>query len=263
MIRRLVETLVRGRSLRRRMPRDFGRRPIYLSPDAALSCLRLRWARSFEGLFDIASRFVTTGCRVWDVGGNVGVFTFAAAHRAGREGHVVAIEADPFLASLLQKTAALPANSDLNVDILCAAAADRQGVARFLVAARGRASSSLEQAGHRSQAGGTRYAQYVPTVTLDGLMQHFPGPDLLKIDVEGAETLVLAGAEQILAHKRPVVYVEAGEEQAAAVTALLQRHGYALFDGDGSPDIEVDRSTFNTLAIPRESAHLRRPKNPE
>jgi FkbM family methyltransferase len=241
------------------MPRAFGHRPIYLSPDAALSCLRLRWARAFQGLFDIASRFVTTGCRVWDVGGNVGVFTFAAAHRAGAGGHVVVIEADPFLANLLQKTAALPANGDLNVDVLCAAAADREGVARFLVAARGRASSSLEQAGHRSQAGGTRYAQYVATVTLDGLLQHFPGPDLLKIDVEGAEAIVLAGAEQILARQRPVVYVEVGDEQAGAVTALLHRHGYALFDGDGRPDVEIDRCTFNTLAIPRESSLMRRP----
>lgn len=258
MIRRLVERLARGRSLRRRMPRDFGRRPICLSPDAALSCLRLRWARSFQGLFDIASRFVTTGCRVWDVGGNVGVFTFAAAHRAGREGHVVTIEADPFLANLLQKTAALPANRDLNVDILCAAAADREGVARFLVAARGRASSSLEQAGHRSQAGGTRYAQYVPTVTLDSLMQHFPGPDLLKIDVEGAEPLVLTGAERILATKRPVIYVEVGDEQSAAVTALLTRHEYALFDGDCQAGVEVERCVFNTLAIPRESPLLPR-----
>lgn len=259
MIRRLLERLARGRWLRRRMPPAFGRRPIYLSPDAALSCLRLRWAKSFQGLFDVAARYVSEGARVWDVGGNVGVFTFAAADRAGPRGHVVAIEADPFLANLLQKTASLPANGDLNVDILCAAAADREGVARFLVAARGRASSSLERAGHRSQAGGTRYAQYVPTVTLDGLMQHFPGPDLLKIDVEGAETLVLAGAERILAQKRPVIYVEVGEEQADAVTAVLHRHGYALFDGDGSPDTEVERCAFNTLAIPRESSRLRRP----
>ena len=94
-------------------------------------------------------------------------------------------------------------------------------------------------------------------------MQHFPGPDLLKIDVEGAEMLVLAGAEQILAHKRPVVYVEVGEDQAAAVTALLQRHGYVLFDGDGSPDIEVDRCTFNTLSIPRESPLMGHRKHPE
>jgi len=257
MIRRLIERLVRGLALRRRMPRASGRRPIYLSPDAALSCLRLRWADAFRGLFDIADRFVFEGSMVWDVGANVGVFAFAAAHRAGQAGHVIAIEADPFLASLLQKTVSLPANHDLNVDILCAAISNREGVARFLVAARGRASSSLAEVGHRSQAGGIRYAQYVPTVTLDGLMEHFPGPDLLKIDVEGAEILVLAGAERILANKRPVVYVEVGDEQADAVTAVLRRHGYDLFDGDGDLHVQIDRCSFNTLAIPRESSLLR------
>ena len=84
-------------------------------------------------------------------------------------------------------------------------------------------------------------------------MQHFPGPDLLKIDVEGAEMLVLAGAEQILTHKRPVVYIEVGEEQAGAVTALLHRHAYVLFDGDGDLDAKINRCTFNTLAMPRET----------
>jgi FkbM family methyltransferase len=52
-------------------------------------------------LFDFSEKFARTGDVVWDVGANVGMFTFACAFRAGSSGHVVAIEPDAFLVDLL------------------------------------------------------------------------------------------------------------------------------------------------------------------
>jgi precorrin-6B methylase 2 len=53
-------------------------------------------------------------------------------------------------------------------------------------------------------------------------------PDLLKIDVEGAELTVLQGAENLLAQRRPHVVVEThGREVEAACVEVLRRHGYA------------------------------------
>ena len=259
MFRSLLEKLSRGRAMRRRLPARFGSRPLYLSPDSALSYLKPNWARSSHDLLSAAEKYVIPSDNVWDIGANVGVFAVAAAHMAGSGAEVLAVEADPFLAALLQKTVCEPSNSDLRMTVLCAAASSEAGIARFLVAARGRSFNSLERSGHRQQAGGSRYTQYVPTITLDSLLEHFAKPQVVKIDVEGAEAIVLHGATRILADCRPLFYIEVGAEQNADVMAEFQRHDYKLYDADAEDARELTQCSFNTLAVPRESQRTNRP----
>jgi hypothetical protein len=47
-------------------------------------------------------------------------------------------------------------------------------------------------------------------VTADTLLRdkRVPAPSIIKIDVEGAEAFVLAGAQQLLASQRPVLLIE-------------------------------------------------------
>jgi FkbM family methyltransferase len=258
LIRSLMERLSRGKAIRRHMPDEFGRRPLYLSPDSALSYLKPDWAKASSELLSAAAKYVNRSDNVWDIGGNVGVFTIAAAHAAGPDAEIVTVEADPFLASLLQRTALDPANADRHINVLCAAVSCSVGVARFLIAERGRSSNALEQSGHRSQAGGTRFVQHVPTVTLDALLKHFARPRVIKIDVEGAETSVLQGATRVLAECRPLFYVEVGAEQNADVTAEFQRHRYRLYNGDSDDEVELTHCAFNTLAVPYESTRTNR-----
>jgi FkbM family methyltransferase len=225
---------------------------VFVSPDSALQFLKPNLELVGRELFDLACEHVSRGSVVWDVGANVGLFTFAAANTAGGDGEVLAIEADAFLASLLQRSAHYASNRDLSVNVLCAAASDRLGVARFLIAERGRSSNALEESGVRSQAGGTRCVQHVVTVTLDGLLETFRPPNLLKIDVEGAEELVLKGAHRLLSDCRFTIYIEVGHTQNDSVTSILKRNEYRLFDGGSRGGPELDHCTWNTLAIPRE-----------
>ncbi|WP_442512203.1 FkbM family methyltransferase [Novipirellula sp. SH528] len=216
--------------------------------------MRPKFSESSLKLLRAACEHVSAGNNVWDIGANVGLFSIAAAHTVGPTGRVLAVEADPFLASLVQRSIQIPANKDLNVSTLCAAASDGFSIARFLIAERGRASSSLEKSGHRSQAGGTRHVQYVPTVTLDQLLDVFGAPDFIKVDVEGAEEFVLKGAKVILANSRPVFYIEVGKEQSVAIADIFRRANYVLRDGDAVDDIRIEKCAFNTLAIPAERA---------
>jgi FkbM family methyltransferase len=39
-----------------------------------------------------------------------------------------------------------------------------------------------------------------------------PRPDFVKVDVEGAELLVLEGAHEMISQVRPVFYIEVGKE---------------------------------------------------
>lgn len=252
-MRQLLERLVRGRVMKRHLSSEFGRRPIHISPDSALSYLRADWTAASGDLLNAAAQYTAENDNVWDVGANVGVFMLSAAHTSGPGGQVVAIEADSFLAALLQRTAAEEANSDLNLSIICAAAADEVCLSRFLIAARGRSSNALEKSGPRSQAGGVRSVQHVPTITLDSLLDSFDPPQVIKVDVEGAEEFVLAGAEHVLSSVRPRLYIEVGGQQRQGVTARLKSLGYRLFNGDSADAGELSECAFNTLAVHHES----------
>lgn len=83
--------------------------------------------------------------------------------------------------------------------------------------------------------------QDVEVTTVDSVVeQHrIPRVDLMKIDVEGAEYLVIAGAESTLRRDRPLVVCEVLPDQAGVVQVeeTLQRHGYEFFSLNG-PGLE-------------------------
>lgn len=69
------------------------------------------------------------------------------------------------------------------------------------------------------------------TATLDELVHQnrIPLPDLVKIDVEGAEVDVLSGAPEVLARAKPVIVVSTHVREAHEATwSLLQSLGYAV-----------------------------------
>src|ERR1700692_3930430 len=100
MLRRIAERFSRGRILKRHLPKEFDRRFIYVSPDAALRFWRHDLATVDPALFALVRKVVKPTNRVWDVGANVGLFSFAASAVSGLAGSVLAIEPDPFLTEL-------------------------------------------------------------------------------------------------------------------------------------------------------------------
>jgi FkbM family methyltransferase len=245
--RRCLERLARCRVIKRALPADFGRVRLFVSPDAQLKYLK--WGRSAfdEGLLRIAKDFVRPGMNVWDIGANVGVFSFAAASLV-KSGRVLAVEADIWLAQLIQKSISLNRDRGFNITVLPAAVSDRVGVASFAIAARGRASNSLRSVGGNSAMGGTREEQTVSTLTLDVLLEDVCKPDFIKIDVEGAEKMVMDGAGKTLSTARPILYVEVNSASSDAVTMILKSHKYRFVDGDSRSPVE--KCSFNTLAFP-------------
>jgi FkbM family methyltransferase len=227
--RSLGERLTHRIVVRRRMPAPFRQARFYVSSEGGLRYLRPRLSTVDPPLLDLVTELVQPGAVVWDIGANLGLFSFAAAVAAGPGGRVVAVEPDTWLVTLLRRSAAR--NHGLApVDAIAVAASDRVGVARFHVAHRSRSTSHLDGFG-TSQAGGIRSTELVPVVTLDWLLAHFPPPDVLKIDVEQAEVAVLEGATALLARTSPVIICEVAQGNAARVRQLLTPRGYRFFDG--------------------------------
>ena len=244
--RTLLERFSRGIVLKRYLPKDLGSAPVLVSPDACLA--NWKWQVQSD-LFDFAHEFVQPGNVVWDIGANVGLFSIAAAQRAGRLGEVVAVEADIWLADLLRKSAKMQTADSAPIRVLPVAVADSMGIAEFNIAQRGRCSNCLSVVGEHRLAGGARDTVSAITVTLDWLLDMgIAAPDVLKIDVEGAQDRVFSAVERVIVQSHPVILCEANSSQL--VTDVLLRYGYTLFDWDTKPRVQTSRASMNTLAIP-------------
>ena len=248
----LLRAVGRNRVVRKRLPRDLGGGLVYCSPDALLSMWTPGWqSEQVLHLFEWAHRFVKPGYVVWDIGANQGLFTFAAAAISGPSGHVVAVEPDPFLGGLMYRSRRAQ-QAETRVDILPVALGNRSGVTTFCVAEKDRALNHLAAVAGNPHTGGDRERFAVMTVTLDWIAQNLPAPDLIKIDVEGAERSVLEHAGlKLLRDVRPRWIVEVAAENVTSIGQILREAHYRLFDAD-APDNEIEWPAWNTLAVPEE-----------
>jgi FkbM family methyltransferase len=196
---------------------------------------------------------VRPGNVVWDVGANVGLFSVAAAARAGTTGHVFAFEPDTWLVGLLRRTAQLHHPQCAKMSIVPAAVGGCVALRSFQIAVRSRSSNALAGYG-QSQMGGVAEEQIVPVFNLDWLLDHFAAPHVLKIDVEGAELEVLAGQMRMLREVRPRIVCEVASTSAREVTALLTGADYLLYDGEKPLEgaAPITEACWSTVAIPTE-----------
>jgi len=253
--RAIAERVLRNLVFRRRFPPSFGSIPLLATPSAGTRFLFRPLAAIDPTLLSLISEWVRPGDVVWDVGANIGFFSFPAAHKAGQRGQVFAIEPDTWLVRLLRKSAKLQPPTSACVTVLQCAIASSLGVREFCLAARARSANYLAGYGS-SQSGGEREKHSVVTVPLDSLLGALPAPNILKIDTEGAELEVLLGARTLIASCRPVVICEVGGENSSQVHALLVSLGYQILDGD-KPHGErrpLPHAPWNTLALPGQTA---------
>jgi FkbM family methyltransferase len=248
LMRALAEQLTHRIVLRRRLRKPFDNVRLHVSSEAGLRYLKPSLKDVDPMLMMLVDELVEPGAIVWDIGANIGLFSFTSALRAGSAGRVVAVEADTKNVEMLRRSARSQPIGSASVTVVPAAASAHTGFATFHIARRNRSTNALDGFG-TTQTGGTRESQTVPTVTLDEMSGHFPMPSLLKIDVEGAELLVLEGAELILA-SGPTVVCEVADENAEAVRDVFTQHRYKLFDAAVTPPRQQLTGTAqNILAI--------------
>lgn len=140
-----------------------------------------------------------------DIGANVGYFSLLAATLVGRSGHVTSFEPNPEVFRLLK------ANIERNGFLVSAhqeACSDAEAKMPLYINATGNSGEgSLSQANAR----GAR-AYDVCCVVPDIVLRDRPRPKLIKIDVEGAEMMVLRGLRNTLA-SQPLLCLEVDDRR--------------------------------------------------
>ena len=139
---------------------------------------------------------IKEGSVVYDIGANVGFYTLLASVLVGPRGKVIAFEPLPSNIYFLKEHVRL--NKCSNVTVIDAAVSEKSGVT-FFEEHTNRCMGSLSSKGSLE----------VKTICLDDFVAkgEFPPPHYMKIDVEGAELLVLTGAKSILTNYHPTIFL--------------------------------------------------------
>ncbi len=182
------------------------------------------------GLFE---REVANAETVVDVGANRGLFTLTAL-AANPKVRLVSIEANPGTADYLRSMIELNGWTD-RVDLRNVAAGDQPCTMEFHVPDLALASSArLVAASHRSAITGAVIE--IEMVRVDDVVE---SAQVVKIDVEGAEHLVLAGMTRLLATSKPVVFIEVlPEARNDLCQEILADAGYRFFHLVPSGEVE-------------------------
>jgi FkbM family methyltransferase len=120
-------------------------------------------------------------------------------------------------------------NPSLNIELVAGAVGAQDGTANFTVmdaTSMGKLSNSPFQ-----NDAGSETSISVSVFSIDSWCDRneCPSPGLMKIDVEGAEMIVLKGAQRTLQKSHPRLFIEShSRELTAEVTSFLTDFGYTL-----------------------------------
>jgi FkbM family methyltransferase len=208
------------------------------------------------------SQTLAEGMTMIDIGAHMGMYTLTASKLVGESGVVVAVE--PSTREFQRLNFHVTLNELRNVRCLQLAASSAFGEATLKIASEWNSGHNTFGEFFNPEVETIR-EERVLTQTLDAVVsaQNLERVDLIKIDVEGHEMQVLAGAVETLTRFRPSLLIEVFEEtlrrQGASVEAVLEfltGHGYVLHefsDVDGSL-VPLSRSpsdeSRNLVALP-------------
>jgi FkbM family methyltransferase len=205
-----------------------------------------------EPLQKLLQLWLKPGMTVYDVGANVGFVTVIAARLVGEKGRVFSFEPVSALANQAEHNADL--NQFRQVVIYREALSNRDGDAVFQLApdVMTGALVSRDLPERRSANALTVKVRRLDTlVGTDKLAE----PNLIKIDVEGAEADVLDGGIEVLRRARPLLIIEVHSTNDAVADRLTALDYVGRVLGSREP-IRSAPSHATVAAVPKERASL-------
>lgn len=183
-----------------------------LSNDTYISRSMAEYGEWTESEFDLLAQILRPGDNVVDVGANIGCLTVPFAQAVGPGGYVYAFEPQPRVFQLLAANVVL--NEVPNARLYHAGCGSQAGT--LLIAEPSYETpynygairlDDLAAAGEEMGGRADAMKRHVPLHRLDDVYDH-SSLKLIKIDVEGMEADVLAGASRVIEAFRPAMYIE-------------------------------------------------------
>ena len=162
-------------------------------------------------IHSLLPQILRDGMSMWDVGAHIGYYVITAC-ALSPTGHHLAVEPDPTNVERLRHNLAL---NSLNVEVIEAAVSDRAHSVRF---------DSNSALGQISESGD----RIVSAVPLDVLLNEHTPPQLVMMDIEGAEGIVISAATRLLDEVRPIWLIELHGGGGRAAYETLVGHGYSV-----------------------------------
>ena len=177
----------------------------------------------------IIVKFTKPGMAAYDIGANVGVFSFLFSSIVGDDGIVYAFEPEKNNYTCFEE--AMGKHHTKNIILDKRAVGISSGTEKF--DRRGGAFSGRLVGNALYKTTGNM--KTVETISIDYVVkeQGYRVPDILKIDVEGNEGMVLEGMKNILDTHSPIIICELHThlgETTNQVTSLLYSYGYTIFN---------------------------------
>jgi FkbM family methyltransferase len=201
------------------------------------------WPRQVE-IDQLMQAKLRPGATVYDCGAHQCVVALVLAGIVGPAGRVVAVETELHNVEAARANIAANAAGRAPVDLLHAGVAATDGTLRF--------NNDFNEQAHagRSAISGLNS---IPAVTLSTLAKRYPKPDVIFIDIEGAEAMALQGSADVFHDgNRPCWFVEVHSKHGLEtlggsvdqIVRFFTDHAYRLEWAN------PDDAAFQPLSIP-------------
>lgn len=206
------------------------------------------WTGTYE--IDFATRLaahVPPGGIAYDIGGWHGFFAGVMAAQGAREVHVF----EPLSQNTERIRELIALNPAKSITLHACAVGERDTEMDLMVMPETSMAKLETSTFQASETSGTKVR--VKLRGIDSIIAHSeaPPPSLMKIDVEGAEVMVLEGARETIRRHRPVIFVEV--HSAALLEKcrqFLKAEDYRIEMIDADPAAARAKDVFQIMASP-------------
>ena len=193
----------------------------------------------------ILKKLIKKGMSVFDIGANIGYYTLIFSRLVGKNGRVFSFEPDPENFRLLVKN--IKVNKFKNITPVQKAVSNKNGKIILYLC--------QEHKGNHSIIENFAWKKImVESTTLDSFLRTGIKPDLIKMDIEGAEYLALLGMKKTLTKNKKIILLT---ELSSSVPKQL----FNLFKSFGLKVNLIDKDRISEPVSPNKLIRLAQSKN--
>ena len=193
-------------------------------------------------LQNFLKRNLDFGDTAFDIGSHIGYTSILTSKIVGENGHVYSFE--PINENYLVLEKNINLNNCKNISIIKKALSNKNGEVEFSIPESGDnlAMSSMVW-GKKSH----NNKQLVKTINIDDdpKLRHL-SPKTIKIDVEGAEGLVVEGMQKLISRCRPYMYIECTNIGRKTTWSIMKSLNYSCFQAKNNKDEIIDFNSYKS-----------------